>query len=1247
MDQIRTEIDRARAGLKELLRHGGAGPAAILACPQLLALANSGAARPEDPSAAARGIADALVRAFSKLAQREEALALFGMSPSTEGQRLMLRRAAAADAVGVKPDSFRQRREPRLLDDLARALVVELPGRPVDDGASSGRPRAIAVAPVDDAPSLSSPPRDVAEFWQAAISDFLDAEADHSAEEYAAANARLRAIAAVQDGHALPPELVSLAEVATRLNQAQLDHGDAVTTEYRHPRPPALELGPGHWATLGAFYDVGLEALRASEHTGDTALSAIRGAIVHGLDEHEPGSGTTQALQSRFDHRRAIAASVLALGGAAVPQPLDFALASLRQRGGNLMIETLVALKEAHLLLEGVEHLRSQPIGRLLRRTASELESERQQLRRSIVLSTLTFVACNAIPWMFATDEERIAIQDDPARARRLISPGDPMWIARQVALLSLYRRADGYRLLGERERAYNDYRKLQRIGLHSRAGIAESANRMRVRNAFVDVLDALAAYRIGTLYASDHDYARALVHLSEGHKRLRAAYPHRGDGQFTAEPRFERLELELRLAQGSAYFEAGDMKRALKWLVRAWGSLVALSHTQVEQLASSRPDGNAQGDLDAYLERVQRESELDRLGLAAFLPPVVDDMCSRPVPRMFQALAADVLGRIGRVLLIIGLPDEGAVRCLTHAADLDPHNLFVRTALLRYRLAHAIERNSEDTVPRLIASGPGVMDCWPTGASDVDQAIRAGVHLMLESLTAAATSGAEDVDSRVARALIGRFLDHTDRVYLRLEVINQYLMRPRLEFQRPAIAEPPSTDAYLELMSLRGVTPLVPRAADIAAVGGGYLVRICSPSLSSDAYQCVFNVLVDPGDGVVDSLYRQGLGIGDIDMVIATQDHPDQLAGLDAVLSLREARKPRGGEPQPPGAQDNVLLFGNQSVVQRYAGRSQVNVRRLDDPYVASEFPPGLSLAPLPGVHKDLSGHDAVPFVLTFVPDGGAPLRVTFMADTATEAIGTYLDEHRMTSIETVAAWRSALQSDIVVAQLNDVSIGELRDIARLRASDIDDLMEFDEGVRELVRLGREPEAARLMRALSLIPRLQGPDRPLGLLEAGFLADSAGSEHLHLHGLLAVAKEMAGVSVEALNPHHRVLVVSERLEQLGSFRGTIAAEINAQIFGSHGTTTALTADSGLRIRLDETHGSRVLCSVCAQNNDRLDDERFHPPDRIAELRVRGNYESHHWICSPHHPSDSVRAPAFVAQMGAYDPFASGGRYHG
>ncbi len=118
-------LEAARAGLQNLLKHGSIAPAAVLTCPTLVGLAPGWTGDPSD-SRAAMAVAGALAAAIESLPPPNPARALFGVTDAAAGKTLGERRAAAASIVKLQPDSFRIRRERRLLDDLAYALLVEL-----------------------------------------------------------------------------------------------------------------------------------------------------------------------------------------------------------------------------------------------------------------------------------------------------------------------------------------------------------------------------------------------------------------------------------------------------------------------------------------------------------------------------------------------------------------------------------------------------------------------------------------------------------------------------------------------------------------------------------------------------------------------------------------------------------------------------------------------------------------------------------------------------------------------------------------------------------------------------------------------------------------------------------------------------------------------------------------------------------------------------------------------------------------
>lgn len=431
-----------------------------------------------------------------------------------------------------------------------------------------------------------------------------------------------------------------------------------------------------------------------------------------------------------------------------------------------------------------------------------------------------------------------------------------------------------------------------------------------------------------------------------------------------------------------------------------------------------------------------------------------------------------------------------------------------------------------------------------------------------------------------------------------------------------------------------------------------------------------MFNIVVDPGEGAVNNLYAIGLSIADIDLVVATHDHPEHLSALDAILTLRKESEDRevvrsaadAPATRDQGARRRLLILGNRSVVNRYSilnGDGRHLVQHIADASVLGghHLPTGVTIEQLETKHKDLGGHDASGFVLSFTEDAeqsDGPLRIAFMADTSID--GLRIGQAPGNPIHPV--WDAALASDIVVAHVSDVPSGELRKLA-LSQTDHDEhtINAFDKAVKKLAT-ARPGDASQLMHALSLVPPDPEADPgPVSLRLPGAIPDR---DHLYLGGLLEVCERMSQVAGPA-GQGPRVLIVGELKEQLGSFRGAIAREINTRILGlpekRHGTAPPLitmTADIGLRIRLtcttatDDADRRRitVLCSTCSYNNDRLDLERFHPPQDIYDVCIKGDHEALYWNCDLHDPGQRKRA-MFIEQMGGYNPFAAGGRYHG
>ena len=106
------------------------------------------------------------------------------------------------------------------------------------------------------------------------------------------------------------------------------------------------------------------------------------------------------------------------------------------------------------------------------------------------------------------------------------------------------------------------------------------------------------------------------------------------------------------------------------------------------------------------------------------------------------------------------------------------------------------------------------------------------------------------------------------------------------------------------------------------------------------------------------------------------------------------------------------------------------------------------------------------------------------------------------------------------------------------------------------------------------------------------------------------------------------MLLVGELREELGTFRTQIAHRVAEAFFKDDGRKrkpSALTTDIGLRVRISRPMNQQaepitVLCTTCDLDNDLMPAERFHSPDQICEVCVKGEDEGVFYNCPHHNP---------------------------
>jgi hypothetical protein len=646
-----------------------------------------------------------------------------------------------------------------------------------------------------------------------------------------------------------------------------------------------------------------------------------------------------------------------------------------------------------------------------------------------------------------------------------------------------------------------------------------------------------------------------------------------------------------------------------------------------------------------------------------------------------FTALAGDVILRLGHLLFVLYLTegpvghsaDSGggpgehergqphrslALDCVRRAWQLDRHRALAASDLLK--LHFRTMRDFGEAPPELerALKHPIPIDTtWPGGANGGEGMSRAIEYMLLQQLRLAPP--VSKPDETVARGLLHSLLSHTDSIEARKSHVYDYLTRPPTRTRLPAYDSRPAIE-FVCLRRYSSAYPILPSPQAFRSHGGGYFVRIHPAGGAGRA----FGIAVDPGTSYVECLYRAGFSLADVDMIVVTHDHVDHASSLEPLLALRhEMRALRAHRP--------LIVLGNRSVVDRWESIAtysndtslsfvcldapDASIARLDrlvsdrvDALRGKNTPARKTLVKLTpltselggrGGHCDLAGNPSYGVLLT-LQDGEDERTLTITSDLP--AIPPQLD--------CTPAWQRAFQSDVFICHLSTIPLTELRQMAGLLTPENEVLRE------DIAWINANWNSNKAMRArLTYAYWLKGARpaagrkrtrvKPVGDDER--LAKWIVPEtHPYLGGILNVAREVE----RSGSPHtpHRLFVVGELSEELGSFRARIAWQLNRHVFNST-ACRALTGDIGLRIvlgvgppeltRSEVIEPVCVLCSTCELDNDLAPVERYHRPDRIYEVCVKGENEGIFYNCPEHDPAARSGDPIFLEKLERYDLF--------
>ncbi len=958
------------------------------------------------------------------------------------------------------------------------------------------------------------------------------------------------------------------------------------------------------------------------------------------------------------------------------------------------------------------EHLRSQTFGPMFTEIPETQKRMERLLDRSVVLNTFVYVAARSAPWIFAeNNEERTRILEDFDGACRSLTPTYGMWIANQVGLLALERRAYTWWTLGRHDRAYRDFHKLIRLLRSLRGQVEQRAMRVRGTKTLVEGLTATAEHHIGRIYREQHAHRVALRYFDRASKHLEGWAEHPEIGGIM---RNSRWRVDLLISRGKANYELGRVKTSLLYYARAWRAFL--------QLADSESEHTANLDLVTqaieWLASIEDEPELSKAELSRRLKPLIGQFQTVYSPVHLRLLAAEIMMRLGHLLYILKLPPldwngeefppqpdhELAWSCMRQAALLDPASTLIAADLLKILNstpaadfeeaadAEELEEPREDDKKSELPSTVPLDEQWPSGGDRFEEAVRVVEYVVQSWLN----DDPEEDDSertngaRIARELLRSFLAHTDSSNVKLAQVYNYLMQRPRELDHVGTQPSPT----IELVCLRRYSsffPLLPRPAAFRALGGGYLVRV------RDEGQEPFGIAIDPGPDFLNNLFRCGYSLADVQMIVLTHDHADHSASLDSLLALLGTRQMLADPIF--SKEERLTIVGNQSVVERYGFfNDDEPVRKTEDekdmersePVRVMSFeqfaaissqrgvardeaikgtkekdekkkpkillsPKTLQIDPVKTVdHIDAGGHVAQGFLL-HIGDGGERASILFTGDTGRPpAPGPNGEEPVHYEAPGKTSLASAIEiADVVVAHLSSVPLPELRDLAGLTSGpDSDDELvgaftEIWKKAADNAGPSIEDETSFLLNQLQFAFRSRGKkgDRlAISPFDAPDKMDPPSDRHLYLAGLLDVAERMAKRSKESNRP--ALLLIGELREELGTFRTRIASRVSEVIFEDDSEIgTTLTTDIGLRLRVsrppangDDQSPVSVLCTTCDLDTDLIASERFHSPDEIREVCVKGENEGVFYNCMLHDPGKRPELP-WVEAVERYNIF--------
>jgi tetratricopeptide (TPR) repeat protein len=872
----------------------------------------------------------------------------------------------------------------------------------------------------------------------------------------------------------------------------------------------------------------------------------------------------------------------------------------------SLLLTIIQAMSEAHLWMHEAEHIQAKSFGEMLVALPETYARSQRMLRYSLVLNTFVHTAAESSPWIFAEDERErdyvITNYDDCVRS---LAPTYCMWISAQLSLLALHRRAFTWWTMGRREWAYRDFHKLIRL----LRGLREPAELRGLRvpgtKTFIEGLTGMSELHIGRIYRGQHAHKMALRYFERASRHLKGWEEH---GEIGGLVKSSHWRVNLLINEGEANYQLGRVKRSILCYAQAWRAYLLLVEAETDATANV----DIVDSFSRWLTQIVDDPDINRWELRSRIAPLVGQVGTLRTPPHLRSLAADIVMRLGHLLLVLKLPPgqrpkpgpritppdgehDLAKTCMSKAAFLDPTNTMTATDLLKIedKIQGQVARPDEGSQgPPMIALG----DQFPAVSGGFEEAAQVTEYVLQSWLNEVDFGRPERAkEKRVALNLLRSFLAHTDSSNVKLAQVYRYLMQDRRDDGGK------ESDGYsLDFVCMRRYSsffPFLPRPSAFRAPGGGYFVKAREPDSRP------FGIVVDPGPDFIENLYRCGYALADIQMIVISHDHADHIASLDALLALIFNRGRLTDDRFSREEDRRLVIVGNQSVCERYdffnqdeydfidvdqekARRDAVRVLSFEAVHRITSLedqarraarikregialdPQTLRIEPVKTWgHQDATGIISQGFLLSigtgpdrssilFTGDTGIPPELPLEADPGRPPRKDLLAKGKKGLREAVE------EADMIVAHLSSVPLVELRSLAGLNVSPEDAKLELVGQYAELWEQAAtvasetstdEDLAAGITEADFLLKQIQFGFRVKSPKEKGVFVspfDPRQRENQsRQHLYLRGLLDIAKIMATSKRKRGQLLLLGELREELGTFRTSIATAISDAYF--------------------------------------------------------------------------------------------------